>query len=324
MYRIALLAVQNCMYSSVIGLKDIFTVASIEAQRLFGGKEVLFDPYIVGSERRPVTGFNSTRISADIFFKRGDFFDIVYVPVIFGEISTILDEGQTIDWLAEQGAKGACLCSACAGAFLIAQTGLLAGKRATTHWNLAGEFARRFPDVILKREKMLVDEGDIVTAGGVTAYLDLALHLVGRFGSPQLAASLSRLLLIDPARYLQSPYRQYSYTKGHGDERVVEVQKWLEEDCTRPVSLKDLADRARLGERTLMRRFKKATGDTPLKYLQQLRIDKARMLLESTSETIESITMAIGYEDVSSFRKLFTRLTGLSPAEYRRRFTILI
>lgn len=227
-------------------------------------------------------------------------------------------------WLARQGRKGACLCSVCAGAFLLAQTGLLKGRKATTHWNLADSFATRFPDILLKRERMLIDEGDCITAGGVSAYMDLSLYLTARFGSPELAASLSKLLLIDPSRHLQSPYRTCSFIKNHGDTAILAVQKWLEENYAKPTTIHELADKAGLGERTFMRRFKKATGDTPLEYLQQLRIEGARKLLETTSETVEGITFKSGYEDISSFRKLFKNQTGLSPSAYRQKFSCFV
>ncbi len=158
------------------------------------------------------------------------------MPVIVGDLEPLLADDETIDWLARQGEQGACLCSVCAGAFLLARTGRLKGRKATTHWNLADSFAERFPDILLKREKMLVDEGDCITAaGGVSAYLDLSL------------------------------------------------------------------------------------------YLQQLRIEAARKLLETTAETIDGVTLQAGYEDISSFRKLFKRHTGLSPsAYYRKKFSCLV
>jgi len=212
----------------------------------------------------------------------------------------------------------------CAGAFLLAQTGLLKGRKATTHWNLADSFAKRFPDIVLKREKMLIDEDDYITAGGVTAYMDLSLYLTARFGSPELAASLSKLLLIDPSRHLQSPYQTCSFIKNHGNTAILAVQKWLEGNYTKPIIIHDLADKVGLGKRTFMRKFKKATGDTPLEYLQHLRIEGARKLLETTSETVEGITFKSGYEDISSFRKLFKNQTGLSPSAYRKKFSFFV
>lgn len=321
MYKIALLAVQNCMYSSLTGPFDVFSVASDQARKMANGGQVpLFSPTIVGPGGREIFAFNGMAIPLGATFNTGIVYDIVLVPVIFGDLEVLLTDRGTMDWLAFQGRMGACLCSACAGSFLLAETGRLDGRAATTHWNLADSFARRFPKVIVKREKMLVDVGDCITAGGVTAYLDLSLHLTARFGSPELAARLAKILLIDPARRLQTPYQSSLFDKNHGDEPVLMIQEWLEEDPGRPISIGDLAGRARLGERTFMRRFKKATGDSPLEYLQRLRIELARKLLETTPASVEEITVKAGYVDSSSFRNLFKRYTGISPSAYRKKF----
>lgn len=323
MYTIALLAVQNCMYSSIAGLFDLFSVASLEAGRTGGKAGPLFRPVIVGPAKREISAFNGVPVRFERTFTQEETFDIVIAPVIFGDLTMILQDDETIDWLLRQGRKGACLCSVCAGAFLLAKTGLLAGRKATTHWNLAGNFAERFPDVILKREKMLVDEGEYITAGGVSAYMDLGLYLIGRFASPELASTLSKLLLIDPSRRLQSPYQTFSLKKTHGDTEIKAVQEWLEENASDPATISDLAQRAGMGQRTFMRRFKRATGESPVAYLQQLRIEVARRLLETTAEPVEAITFKTGYEDVSAFRKLFRKHTGLSPSSYRKRFSCL-
>lgn len=321
MYKVALLAVPNCMYSSLTGPFDVFSVAAGQAETLADpAKGPLFQPVIVGPEKRDIIAFNGMPIPLGATFAASTLYDIVLVPVIFGDLEAILADRETINWLTYQGLMGACLCSACAGSFLVAETGRLKGRAATTHWNLAKSFAKRFPEVILKREKMLVDAGDCITAGGVTAYLDLSLYLVARFGSPELAALLSKMLLIDPGRRLQSPYQSSVFCKNHGDEEMLKIQEWLEEDPGRPQGIADLAGRAGLGERTLLRRFKKATGDSPLEYVQRLRIEVARKLLETTTESVEEITIRAGYEDISSFRKLFKRHTGLSPSAYRKRF----
>jgi len=325
MYTIALLAVQNCMYSSITGPFDVFSVASFEEQRTTGRIGApLFQPVIVTPADRKITAFNGMPIRAGAFFTDPTVYDIVVVPVIFGDLEPILADRETIGWLARQGQHGACLCSVCAGAFFLAETGLLKGRKATTHWNLADDFAKRFPDILLKREKMLIDEGDCITAGGACAYLDLSLYLIARFGSPALAASLSKILLIDPARRLQSPYQTSNFNHNHGDMGILSIQEWLEENLDGPMTIRELAQRARLGERTFMRRFKKATGDTPMEYLQHLRIEAAKKLLETSSETIDGITRKSGYEDISSFRKLFKRYTGLSPSAYRKKFSCLV
>lgn len=324
MYTIALLAIQNCMYSSIIGPLDFFSVASFEWMRMSGSTDPLFQATIVAPDNRGITTFNGLSIPIKTSLNCDTVYNIVFIPVIFGDLEPLLADKEMIDWLSRQGREGACLCSVCAGAFLLAQTGRLAGRKATTHWNLADSFAKRFPDILLKKEKMLIDEGDCITAGGVSAYMDLSLYLTARFGSPELASSLSRLLLIDPSRHLQSPYQARSVNKIHGDAEMLAIQEWLEENYHQSTTIHGLASRAGLGERTFMRRFKRATGDTPLEYLQQLRIEVARNLLATSVNTIEGIIQKTGYEDISSFRKLFKKHTGLSPSAYRKKFSCLV
>jgi len=324
MPTIALLAVQNCMLSSITGPVDIFSVASLEWQRIRpSDHSPYFQPTVVGPANRVITAFNGQLVQIETSFNRTTLYDIVFVPVIFGNLEPILADSETIGWLSRQGRNGACLCSVCAGSFLLAQTGLLDGRKATTHWNLADSFATRFPGVSVKKDTMLVDEGNCITAGGVSAYLDLSLYLAARFGSRELAAILSRILLIDPSRHSQSPYRTHSFNKNHGDSVILLIQNWLQDNYSCSITVSGLAARAGLGERTFMRNFKRATGDTPLEYLQQLRIEAARTLLESTAETVEEIVLKTGYEDASSFRKLFKKYTGLSPSQYRKKFSPL-
>ncbi len=323
-HSIGIVAVPNCMSSSVTGPYDIFSMAAYEWQRLTGlHHEPLFQPIVISLDGRPVTAFNGLSIHAEHAISASRRYDIVFLPTVFGDLTDLLPLKALPDWLRTQHANGSCLASVCAGSFLIAQTGLLNGRRATTHWKLADNFAARFPQVLLQREKMLVDEGDIITAGGVSAYQDLSLHICRRFGSHDLSSSLARMLLIDPGRTSQVPYHWRPSTTGHGDQEISIAQQWLDTNYTTSFSMSELADRAGLGERTFNRRFKKATGEPPLEYLQRLRIEAARHLLETTKENLDDITFKVGYEDTSSFRKLFKRHTGLTPHAYRKRFYFL-
>ena len=325
MIKIGILAVTNCMYSSVTGPYDFFSVASYAWENITGKtNSPLFDVKIISPGKKNVTCFNGLQITSDLKIEKSDLFDIIIVPVIFGDLEPVIANEKLINWLIEQSNSGACLSSVCAGSFLIAQTGLLSGKQATTHWILAKQFQERFSDVILKKEKMLVDEGDFITAGGVTAYMDLSLCIAGKYGSRELVSSLSKLFLIDPARRTQSSYMVYNACKQHGDIEILKVQEWIESNYSELITISTLASIAGLGERTFARRFKKATGDTPIEYLQQIRIEIARDMLETTNNTVDSITQDTGYEDVSSFRRLFKKYTGLSPSGYRKKFSALL
>lgn len=226
------------------------------------------------------------------------------------------------EWLSAAHAKGATLCSVCAGAFLIAETGLLDTRRATTHWAYSDQLTKSFPRIKVDADKLVIDDGDIITAGGMMSWIDLGLRLVHRVMGPTIMIETSRFMLVDPPGREQRYYSSFIPVLTHGDAAILKVQHWLQTNGARQVSVTDMAAEARLGERTFLRRFHKATGMKPTEYCQHLRVGKAREMLEFTSQTIEQISWAIGYEDAGAFRKVFFKVMGLAPADYRHRFSM--
>jgi len=223
-------------------------------------------------------------------------------------------------FLQQQHSRGCVIASMCNGAFLLAESGVLNGYPATTHWAFADLFRKRYPAVELDESQILCDIGPLVSSGGATAALDLLLHIVRRFGSAELAHTCSRYLLIDNVRPQQSAYVMWTVPKNHTDEQILRVQEWLEQSYSQAVKIDDLAVHFGFGVRNFKRRFKEATGQTPLSYLQNIRLERAKYLLETTRRTLNSITYDVGYEDSNSFRRLFRSRVGMSPAEYRQTF----
>lgn len=224
-------------------------------------------------------------------------------------------------WLRERHAQGVVLTSVCAGAFLLAATGLLAGRRMTTHWSHAELLQQRFAEVAVDADQLLIDDGDIITAGGLMAWTDLGLRLVDRLLGPSAMIGTARMLLVDPAGREQRHYTVFSPRLTHGDTAVLKVQHWLQATQAQDVSLVTLAAQAGLEQRTFLRRFQKATGLTTTEYCQRLRTGRARELLQFGNASIDRVAWEVGYSDPSAFRKVFTRIVGLSPSEYRRRFS---
>jgi transcriptional regulator GlxA family with amidase domain len=223
-------------------------------------------------------------------------------------------------WLAERHAEGSTIAAVCGGVFLLAESGLLSGRRATTHWMFADELRRRFPGLQVEPERIVIDEGDIVTAGGVLAWADMGLTLVQRLLGRTVMCSTARFMLMDPPGREQRFYGEFTPPLQHGDRTIIAIQQWLHGNIANTCSVVELADRAGLGSRTFLRRFVKATGMKPSGYHQQLRVARSRELLEFTRETVDHIAAATGYEDSRGFRRTFKRVIGLSPTEYRRRF----
>lgn len=321
MLTIAILAVPKCILSTVTGPVDIFSMANqIAAQSRPTMSEPFCNPVLVSADGGPVVGFNGISIPAHYSFAECPRPDIILVPGVYNGVDQLLEARAVIDWVRERHARGCCVCSVCAGAFVLAEAGIVTGREVTTHWVLEDRFRQRYADVPLHIEAMLVDGGDYVCAGGVSAYADLCLHLLARFGSVELATLCRKILLLDPVRTSQVPYRVTSQRLTHGDRVVAAVQTWLKDHFAEDVSIPALARMVNVGERTLLRRFRKALGETPSAYVQRLRIEEARRLLENSALGIDEVTRKVGYDDVSSFRRLFRDHTSLTPTQYRKRF----
>ncbi|MEL6170233.1 MAG: GlxA family transcriptional regulator [Pseudomonadota bacterium] len=224
------------------------------------------------------------------------------------------------EWLNAQHQSGSRLCSVCAGAFVLAESGLLQGRRVTTHWAFAKELAARYGDIDVADRNLVLDDGDIISAGGILAWTDLGLTLVERFFGRSTMLSTARFLVIQPPRTTQLPYTEFIPNFDHGDVAILRVQHHIHADLKVPLKLDHLSELAGLGMRTFMRRFAKATTLNPNLYVQQARIAKARSILELTDLPLDQISWEVGYKDPSAFSKTFQRLSGMSASEYRKQF----
>ena len=320
---IGVLAYPDAQLSAIYGLTDLFTAANrIVAER----KSHDAGPFPISSLRishwhagsrpdRIERGF----VSADGVRSQLD--ALVVPPSLEGRGAT--EPGLAVlDWIKSQHRGGAVVCSICAGAFVVAEAGLLDGRVATTHWALEERFSKTFPKVQLQTAKLVIEDGDIITAGGVMAWTDLGLRLIDRFTGPSVMLEVARFFLVDPRGREQRFYSTFAPQLHHGDEAILKVQHWLQANCGQPTSLADMSSAARMSERTFLRRFQKATGLNPTAYLQLLRVGKARALLEMSCLPFNRISWEVGYEDPGAFRKVFQKIMGLSPGDYKRRFAV--
>jgi transcriptional regulator GlxA family with amidase domain len=244
---------------------------------------------------------------------------LIFPPTLEVDSPTEMTE-RLLEWARVQHAVGTILCSVCGGAFLLAQMGLLHGRSATTHWSYSELMASRFPEIRVDTDELIIDLGDVVTAGGVMAWLDLGLKLVDRYLGPVVMMKTAQFFLVDPAGRQQRFYANFSPPMHHGDAAVLKVQLWLQTLGSEPITIEKMAAKAKLGERTFLRRFQKATGLTPTEYVQHVKVQKARELLEFTTLSVKEISWKVGYEDAGFFRKIFQKNLGLSLVDYRRRF----
>lgn len=321
MIKVGILAYNNCTASMLYGIADILSLANVQRQSI--GEKPLFDLEIFSLNQKMVRCFNGLTIAPTNQPTTKTNYDLVYVPGFVGECETMLkDEAAIVQFIHKCFQKGINLAAACNGNFFLAEAGVLNGKRATTHWALKDKFKSKYKKVQLLPESIIVDEGNIISAAGVTAYFNLALFIVQKYGSKELSINCSKVFLVDSGRRIQTPYQMYQMPKNHGDKEVVEIQEWMEENYAHQIDNDKLESLSKLGKKTLGRRFKKATGLTPLRYLQKIRLETAKKMLESKNLSFNEITWEVGYEDVSSFHKLFKAYTGLNPIQYRRKFSL--
>lgn len=247
--------------------------------------------------------------------------DIVYVPTIGLDVQAVLDHNPgMVRFLERQGTKGAAVAGVCTGVAMLAEAGLLDGRQATTHWALADRYRERYPAVDWKPELFITHADNIFCGGGVYAALDLCLYLVERFTGYEVAKQTARALLIDPPRTWQASFAVPLLDQQHQDEKIRDAQNYLQEYFNAQFTMDELAQRVGMSSRNFARRFKLATGKTPLSYLHALRVNCARQLLETDYKSVQEVCFEVGYEDIPFFRDVFKRHTGLSPREYRQRF----
>ena len=303
-YHIGILDYRGAQAASVHGLLDLFEIAR-RAHREQGGPHQLHSTRWPEQPRMPALDHRMTAL--------------IVPPSLQSEPPT--DVAPAVrDFIRARHADGTLLCSVCVGAFLLAETGVFHERTVTTHWALADTFAARYPDIQLDVGRLLIDDGDVLTAGGLMAWVDLGLRLVARFlGAPTMLQT-ARMLLVDPGGREQRFYMTFAPVLTHGDDAILKVQRWLQSRLDQPVTVSMMARVAGLGQRTFLRRFQRATGLRSSAYVQHLRVARARQLLESTAMSQQEIAWEVGYQDAGSLRKAFLRWLGLSAGEYRRRF----
>lgn len=315
--EIGILRYDGAQAAAVLGMTDLLTAAAGIARQRHGVSHPLRVSHWTRAtgKRAPERVFSSDPVSL------GDRPTVIVIPPGLGDPLPEREARYYADWLRSEHSKGAGLCSICKGALLLRETGLLAGRTVTTHWSYEEHLVSRFPDINVNTDRLIIDDGDILTAGGVMAWIDLSLILIERFLGPTIMVETARAFLVDPPGREQSYYSAFSPRLNHGDNAILKVQHWLQATGGKDMGLAVLAEHAGLEPRTFMRRFQKATGHTAGEYVQRLRINKARDLLQLTRDPVDAIAWKVHYSDPSSFRKIFTRIIGLTPAEYRQRFT---
>lgn len=321
MKDIVLLALDHGIASTLVGPLEIFAYTGSMWNYLAGKPlSARFRVRVVTSDGRPVASRTGLAIQPDCAITAVDCADAVLVTSCGEDIEGAMRRGgPAANWLAALYRRGATLCSICSGLSVLGMTGLLDGKRATTHWGLIDRFRRCFPAIRLQPDQLLVDEGRLITAGGGYAGNDLSLYLVEKLCGKQLARQCADALLLETGRQLQTPFAGLLKHRMHGDDHIQAIQRWLDRHYMKAINLDALAANHHMSPRNFIRRFKLASGETPLTYLQKLRVEAAKKLLEDSDLKISAIASKVGYQTEAHFRQLFRRYTSQTPAGFRAR-----
>lgn len=323
---IDILALETTAPSSLYGFCDILGSVGIAWESVVAGTQPAprFAVRVVSVTGEPFRCAGGAGVTPAASLREASGADIALVPAFHASPSsrTNLVTTEVRDWLAGMQRAGATLVSACTGAIVLAESGLLDGREATTHWAYRDLFRRLYPAVRLQLEKNLCTSGrhDIVTSGGSMAWQELALYLIARHCGRQCALQTAKFWLLPNAGELQSPYISMPNTVLHEDADVQRSQSWIDHHFATQSPVDGMLEHSRLPRTTFTRRFRRATGYTPMEYVHAIRVERAKLLLEQTANSVEQIGGLVGYEDIASFRRLFKRKTSLTPTEYRRSF----
>ena len=327
MLKVGLVAVPETAGSALYGMVDVLSATGSVWETLVRTEShgPVFDVRLVSLDTRPFSCANRIPVQPDHSIADDYRPDIVILPEIWlGPDETLAGRHPGLsEWVRMRHAEGAWIYAACAGTVMLAETGLLDGCDATSHWGYEDLFRRRYPEIHFRPEPALAfadPSGRIVTAGGTTSWHDLALHIISRHASPGEALRIAKVYLLKLHSEGQLPYRALVRGLPHADAAVRACQAVMESRFREPDALAAAVTTAGIPERTLKRRFRTATGTTPIDYLQNLRVEEAKRVLETTRTPVEEIGFLVGYEDPSFFRRLFKRKTGLTAGAYRRMF----
>ena len=285
------------------------------------GKKPIFEVEYVGlNEYVPVNNGEYT-IKTGRLLKDVTQTDLLIIPPTFGDTTRgIQANAEAIPYFKKLHENGSSLASLCIGAFLLAETGLLSGKKCSTHWAYINEFKERYPDVEVEDGAIITEHDNIYSSGGASSLWNLLLYLVEKFSDRETAVMISKYFALDIGRDSQSQFAIFRGQRNHVDTDIKEVQNYIEKNYCDRITIDSLAKLINTGRRTFERRFKEATNNTPIEYIQRVRIEAAKKFFEASRKNVSEIMFDVGYSDTKAFREIFKKITGLTPIEYRNRF----
>lgn len=319
MKKVSILVPESSVIQAIADPQYLFSAVNQFLQAC--GKEALFDVKLVGSSREVKLNNGLYTIHTDEQLQDKNQYDLVFIPALFGDMKQAVDANEELKpWIVEQYNRGAEVASLCVGAFMLASTGLLNGKKCSTHWGFANEFHEMFPEVEVVDGSIVTEENRIYSSGGANSYWNLLLYLVEKYTDRDTAILASKYFAIDIDRESQAAFAMFKGQKNHNDSEIVKIQDFIESGYQDKMTVDQLAGKFAIGKRSLERRFKKATGNTVMEYVQRIKVEAAKRSFEKSRKNVNEVMYDVGYTDTKAFRELFKKITGLTPIEYRNKY----
>jgi transcriptional regulator GlxA family with amidase domain len=320
MKHVAILALNDAVSASVADPTVMFNGVN---DLLVGlGRPPAFKVQLVGLTKAVKLHNGPFTVHSDILMADLKKTDLIIITALGGDINEALKKNAAfIPWITKQYKKGAEVASLCLGAFLLASTGLLNGKECSTHWLMSNVFRDMFPEVTLVDGRVVTEQNGLYSSGGATSYWSLLLHLVEKYAGRDMAIMASKVYALEIDRKSQSPFIMFNGQKEHVDEPIREAQDYIESRVSERISVGELALRFAIGRRHFERRFKKATKNTPVEYIQRVKIEAAKKHFETSRKNVNEVMYDVGYSDTKAFRTMFKKITGLSPLDYKNKYS---
>lgn len=285
------------------------------------GKAAIFKVQLVGQTKEQQTYDKLFTVYPDLEISEVKQTDLIIIPAVNGEMTSVIEMNKAFfPWISQQHQNGSEVASLCVGAFLLASTGLLDGKNCSTHWIATNDFRKMFPQVNLVSERIITDEDGIYSSGGANSFWNLLIYLIDKYAGRDVALACAKIYEIEIDRNNQSQFFMFSAQKDHEDDSIKEAQNFIENNFQEKITVDQLATKFALSRRTFERRFKKATTNTVVEYLQRVKIEAAKKSLESGRKNVGEVMYEVGYTDTKAFRTTFKKITGLSPIDYRNKY----
>jgi transcriptional regulator GlxA family with amidase domain len=319
MKNIAILVPETAVVEAVADPRYMFTAVNEFVKS--DGRPPVFNVQLVGLKREVKVADGLFTIHTDALLKDANKPDLVIIPAISGNIQNAIRLNQEfLPWIVDQYNNGSEVASLCLGAFILASTGLLDEKNCSTHWLFGNEFRSMFPNINLTDGKIITEQNGIYTSGGANSYWNLLLHLVEKYTTRDFAILASKFFVLDIDRKSQSPFNIFKGQKLHEDEEIVKAQEYIEANYTEKISVDEICDKLGIGRRTFERRFKKATNNSVVEYMQRVKIEAAKKQLETGRKNVSEVMYEVGYSDIKAFRDVFKKITSMSPLDYRNKY----